>query len=493
MSTLIVRDGPKQTEISFSRGANLLDLLRENGFSVSAPCGGHGRCGKCKVELTQNGATETVTACTAFPEGDCIVSLAESLTDLSWNDVASPAYTASGKTGFGAAVDLGTTTVAVKLYRLSDCAVLGNDSRWNAQKSCGADVITRIDYCMKHADGLAELSRMIRSQIKEMLSALCAENGIAFSELREIVLAGNTVMQHVFAGLSPVSIAAAPFKPLSLFECDVQCRLDGVPVFLLPCVSGYVGGDITAGLLFTGIRERRGKSLFIDVGTNGEMALGDMDGIAACSVASGPAFEGAEISCGMPAAEGAVSAVELTDGGLQYEVIGGGEACGLCGSGLLDLVACLLELGYIDESGCLEENEDGEAVFYLTDKVFITQRDVRQLQLAKAAVAAGIRLLLREGKLDCNELETVYLAGGFGNRLRVESAIRIGMLPSELSGRIIPAGNASLAGAEQVLLMPKARDALRNIQKNCRYIELSADAEFNEAFVEEMTFPEVIE
>ena len=262
-------------------------------------------------------------------------------------------------------------------------------------------------------------------------------------------------------------------------------------VDLVVC-GGYVGGDITAGLLFTGIRDRRGKSLFIDVGTNGEMALGDIDGIAACSVASGPAFEGAEISCGMPAAEGAVSAVELTDGGLQYEVIGGGEACGLCGSGLLDLVACLLELGYIDESGCLEENEDGEAAFYLTDKVFITQRDVRQLQLAKAAVAAGIRLLLREGKLDCKELETVYLAGGFGNRLRVESAIRIGMLPSELSGRIIPAGNASLAGAEQVLLMPKARDALQDIQKNCRYIELSADAEFNEAFVEEMTFPEVI-
>lgn len=492
MSTLIVHNGRKNTEISFTPGRSLLELLRGRGFSVSAPCGGSGRCGKCMVELTENGVTKVVQACSSYPEGDCIVTLPEEHADLSWNDTASAVYSSGGRSGYGAAVDLGTTTVAVKLYRFSDCAVLGSTSEWNVQKSCGGDVITRIDYCMKNPGGLAELSGAIRRQIRNMLSGLCEENGIAYSDISEIFLAGNTVMQHIFAGISPNSIAAAPFTPESLFDDGTEYELDGIAVRLSPCVAGYVGGDITAGLLHSGLSVKSGRSLFIDVGTNGEMALGGKEGFTACAVASGPAFEGAEISCGMPAADGAVYSVELTDEGLQYEVLGGGEAKGICGSGLLDLVACLLDAGIIDESGCLEDDENGEAVFHLTDGVALTQRDIRQLQLAKAAVAAGIRLLLRDNGLKCDDLDALYLAGGFGTRLRAESAMKIGMLPSEMAGRIYPVGNASLAGAEQALLMPEARETLIRIQKNCRYIELSADPGFSEAFVDEMAFPEVI-
>lgn len=492
MSTLIVHSGRINTEISFSSGESLLALLRRCGVSVSAPCGGNGRCGKCVVELTENGVTKNVLACSTFPESDCLVRLQEEHADLSWNDTVSAVYHSQGESGYGAAVDLGTTTVAVKLYSLSDSKALGSASEWNAQKSCGGDVITRIDHCMKNPCGLAELSEAARSQVRGMLSGLCGENGISYSDISEIFLAGNTVMQHIFAGISPISIASAPFTPLSLFEGDREYDLDGVPLRFSPCVAGYVGGDITAGLLHTALFGKSGRSLFIDVGTNGEMALGGSEGFTACAVASGPAFEGAEISCGMPASDGAVFSVELTDGGLEYKVIGGGEAKGLCGSGLLDLVACLLELGIIDESGCIEEDEDGEAIFRLTDRVLLTQRDVRQLQLAKAAVAAGIRLLLSDGGLSFADLDALYLAGGFGNRLRVESAIRIGMLPAEMAGRIFPVGNASLAGAEQALLMPESRDTLLKIQKNCRYIELSTDPDFNEAFVDEMTFSEVI-
>ena len=490
---MIVCKNHKKKPIPITPGKSLLELLRSNDYAINAPCGGHGRCGKCHVELTENGVTKTVLACRTFPETDCMVTLHEEHADLDWNDTAVRTCNANGRSGYGAAVDLGTTTVAVKLYNLTDGKVHGSASQWNAQKSCGGDVITRIDYCMKHTDGLAELSRMIRDQVKEMLNDLCKGNGISYRDITEIVLAGNTVMQHIFAGLSPVSIASAPFTPQSLFDNDTPYELDGVPITFSPCVAGYVGGDITAGLLHTGLYERSGKSLFIDVGTNGEMALGGKDGFTACAVASGPAFEGAEISCGMPAADGAVYAVELTEDGLSYEVLGGGEAKGLCGSGLLDLVACLLELGYIDESGCLVEDENGEAVFHLTDKVFLTQRDIRQLQLAKAAVAAGIRLLLREQKLTCDDLDMLYLAGGFGNRLRVESAVRIGMLPQELSGRIVPVGNAALAGAEQMLLNPDSRKTLQAIKDNCHYIELSTDPDFNDTFVEEMTFPEVIQ
>ena len=493
MSTLIVCKNRKKASIPIVPGKSILELLRTNGYAVNAPCGGHGRCGKCQVELTENGITETVLACKTFPETDCLVMLPDDHADPDWNDTAAPSRSTNGRNGYGAAVDLGTTTVAVKLYRLTDGTALGSASQWNAQKSCGGDVITRIDYCMKHTDGLAELSHMIRDQIRAILTDLCKESGISYRDLTEIVLAGNTVMQHIFTGLSPVSIAAAPFSPQTRFDDGTPYELDGIPVYLSPCVAGYVGGDITAGLLHTGLYERSGKSLFIDVGTNGEMALGGSDGFTACAVASGPAFEGAEISCGMPAADGAVYAVELTENGLRYEVLGGGEAKGLCGSGLLDLVACLLELGYIDESGCLAEDENGEAVFYLTDTVLLTQRDVRQLQLAKAAVAAGICLLLREQNITCNDLDMLYLAGGFGNRLRVESAVKIGMLPRELSGRIVPVGNAALAGAEQALLDPDSRQTLQAIKDNCHYIELSTAPDFNDTFVEEMSFPEVIQ
>ena len=492
MSTLIVSKNRIKRSIPYMPGQGLLDILRSAGYTVNAPCGGHGRCGKCQVGFTENGITKTVLACKTFPEADCLVTLSEEGADLSWNDVVSPTCGANTRSGYGAAVDLGTTTVAVKLFRLADSTALGSASQWNVQKSCGGDVITRIDYCMKQADGLAQLRSMIRRQTKDMLTALCQENGIVYSDMAEIFLVGNTVMQHIFAGLSPVSIASAPFTPQSLFDDGTSCELCGVPVIFSPCVAGYVGGDITAGLLHTGLYERVGKALFIDVGTNGEMALGGSGGFTACAVASGPAFEGAEIACGMPAADGAVCSVELTENGLHYEVLGGGEAQGLCGSGLLDLVACLLDLGYIDESGCLCEDESGEAVFHLTDKVYLTQRDIRQLQLAKAAVAAGIRLLLHQQGLTCDDLDALYLAGGFGNRLRVESAVRIGMLPRELSGKTSPMGNAALAGAQQALLDPDSRKTLQAIKDNCRYMELSTAPDFNDTFVEEMTFPEVL-
>ncbi len=491
MSIITIYNNGEKKECFFAPGANLLELLRGQGFSVDAPCGGHGLCGKCRVLLDRGSGPESVLACGVVPDGDCTVYLSDCSADLSWNSTTESVFTEAGRSGFGAAVDLGTTTVAVSLFDLSDGKRLGSASRWNAQKSFGADVITRIGYCMDNSRGLAVLSEAIRSQISDMLDGLCRENDISPSDIIEIFLAGNTVMQHIFAGISPNSIAAAPYKPASYFD-DGRCfTLGKIPIYFAPCVAGYVGGDITAGLLGTGLHEKPGRSLFIDVGTNGEMALGSPEGFVTCAVASGPAFEGAGISCGMPAANGAINKVWLTDNGLSYEVLGGGEAAGICGSGLLDLAACLLELGYIDESGCLEENEDGDAVFYLTDRVYIDQRDIRQLQLAKAAVAAGIRILTESEGLSFGDIDSLYLAGGFGNRLRPESAVRIGMLPEEMLGRIKTAGNTSLAGAERALLDPISRKTLSDIKSKCRYIELSSHKKFNDRFVDEMTFPEV--
>ncbi len=492
MSILVVLANDKKTTIQFAGSRNLLELLRENGYTISAPCGGDGRCGKCQVKLTEAGIAKTVLACQTMLESDCVVELLDEQPDISWNSTDTYIANYDKRNGYGAAVDLGTTTIAVKLYDLSNGAMLGELSQWNVQKSFGSDVITRIDYCIKNADGLSTLSNLVRNQVKEMLNELCNKNHSSYSNILEIVISGNTVMQHIFCGLSPASIASAPFTPQTLFDENMRYELDGTPVVFSPCIAGYVGGDITAGLLSQKLHEQVGQSLFIDVGTNGEMVLSRDGSFTACAVASGPAFEGAEISCGMPATDGAIYSVELIDDGLKYEVLGNGEAQGLCGSGLLDLVACLLELGYIDESGCLMENESGESVFYLTDRVFLTQRDIRQLQLAKAAVAAGICLLLKKQNIELDDLNALYLAGGFGNRLNVNSAIRIGMLPRQMRGKIVSAGNTSLLGAEQALLNLASRSTLKSIKDNCQYLELSSSNDFNDTFVEEMSFPEVI-
>lgn len=490
MSTIIVCNNYKKTEYSFRPGENLLAFLRARGYTLDAPCGGLGVCGKCRVRIRIGNETQTVLACKTALWEDCTVWLTEDDADLSWNDAEGGSIHSCAREGYGVAVDLGTTTVAVSLHDLQSGQLLGSLSEWNAQRGYGGDVITRIGLCIDRSDGLDTLGDAIRQQIGRMLDSLCRKHGIAKSGVTEAFLAGNTVMQHIFAGVSPASIAAAPFIPATYFDDGTPVVLDGLPFRLAPCVAGYVGGDITAGLLSCDLHTKSGKALFIDVGTNGEMALGGADGFTACAVASGPAFEGAGISCGMPAAFGAINKVELTDDGLTYEVLGGGEPRGICGSGILDLCACLLALGYIDESGCLEEDEDGEAVFYLTDTVYITQRDIRQLQLAKAAVRAGVRLLMQAESVTFNDLDALYLAGGFGNRLRPESAVAIGMLPAEMLGKIIPCGNSSLRGAQQALLDPAAIDALRGIKENCTYLELSSDPNFNECFVEEMSFPE---
>lgn len=327
------------------------------------------------------------------------------------------------------------------------------------------------------------------------------------AQVRELSLAGNTIMQHIFLEMDPASIAVAPYRPMTLFDSVLPVRvpeLPGMDVYLAPCVAGYVGGDITTGLLASGLWEKKGPSLFLDVGTNGEMALGGKGGFLCCSVASGPAFEGAEICCGMLSGPGAIRHVSWDRGGLRLDVVGRGEPCGLCGSGLIDLLAVLLETGVVDETGRLlppeeapeemapylgeDENENG--IFYVTAdrRVYFTAQDVRKLQLAKAAVAAGIEVLLETAQLSASEVETLYIAGGFGGGIDPESAAAIGMIPQELQHRIVSLGNSALAGVGQTVLRPELRNKLLEIQKSCQYLELSGNSAFTDAFVEQMLF-----
>lgn len=497
MSSIEVRASGKVHTVQVNDNETLLAALRKAGFSVPAACGGRGKCGKCRVKL--NGVQRL--ACKVIPTDGDTVELPEAAGGAILTETVDIAAPKAAQSGIAAAVDLGTTTVAVRIYDLENAVELRTLSAWNAQAAYGGDVISRIRYTMDEPDGLHELSALIRRQTEDLILTALADCGRDKAELKSVFLAGNTVMQHIFAGYPVRSIATAPFKPETLFEAPTGDTLLGAEVNFSPCVAGYVGGDITAGLLASKLCSAGGSSLFLDIGTNGEMALVSGGRVSCCAVASGPAFEGAGISCGMPALSGAVSHVRY-DRGFLYDVIGAVEPVGICGSGLIDLAATLLKLGCIDNGGRLLPPElapekvrryirpdgQGNGVFYLTENVYLTAADVRSLQLAKAAVAGGVEVLLARHGIKAGDLSRVCLAGGFGNYIDPKSAMALGMLPEIAPERLHCLGNTSLAGASMAAVDPECRCELRSCAEKCEYIELSGLREFTEAFTDNMTF-----
>ena len=490
--------GEESLNIEPRPGETLLQLLRRAGLPFTAPCGGAGTCGRCRVHLADGDGERELLACQTEAPENGVLTAPEHSGGVILFDSGAPQTPTRGRRGLGAAVDLGTTTLVLEILDLRDGSSKGIASAWNALAPYGADVISRCQYCMEHPEGLRELQARLRRQLDGMRESL----GVKAEELRETVIAGNTVMQHLHAGLSPAGIAVAPFCPVTLFKEDSFEN----GIFYAPCVAGYVGGDITAGLLASGLHRREERSLFLDIGTNGEMALGGRNGFLCCAVASGPAFEGVGIRCGMAGTPGAVSHVRWTDGGPAFTVIGGGEPIGICGSGLIDLLALLCEKRVISASGLLlgpeeapegfapwlGEDENGNGIFYLTEdrRLYLTAKDVRQLQLAKAAVAAGIAVLLKTAGMRVEDVEHLYLAGGFGSFMDVQSAAAIGMLPRALVGKTVLLQNSSLAGARAALLNAECREELAEIQRMCRYLELSGNAEFNREYPEQMYFYE---
>ena len=501
MSRILARQGDRYFELWAEKGEILLEALRRGGLELSAPCGGNGKCGKCRVEIESDGSLERVLSCRYRVAEDISVYLPEH-----WGgsicDRGDKVYIthSPGRSGLGAALDIGTTTLAMELFDLSDGRELGTGSAWNCQAAFGADVISRCQYVMEHE----VLRDGIRAQALSMAAGLAEKAGRAGEPLKELYIAGNTVMEHIFMGLSPAGLAVTPFRAETLFTGGEPVSIEGIQCFASPCAAAYVGGDVMAGLLSSQLWQRDGLNLFLDIGTNGEMALGGSKGFVCCSVASGPAFEGAGIDCGMASMDGAVSDVKWNGQGFDKKVIGGGESGGLCGSGLISLLALLLELGAVDGTGrmlppeeapdklrpWLSEDENGNGCFHLTERVYLSAGDVRQLQLAKAAVAAGIEVLMESMGVKAEEIDRVYIAGGFGSHLDTGAAAAIGMLPGELAEKTEVLGNSALSGAAMALLDVESRARLDEIQAKCRYIELSGNARFNRAFPMHMMFTE---
>lgn len=481
----------QKKNIKVEKGLSLLSAIRAAGDYIQAPCGGKGICGKCKVEVEGVGV---VRACDYYPVGEVAVNLAQPstmqvLTESFWPDPEPvPDILPDHVSGYlGLAVDLGTTTVVVFLEDLRNHRNLGVISFPNPQHAYGADVVSRIQFCREDPDGTKKLNREIIRAVEDAAISLCKKNGFEGHLVGRMAVTGNPTMLHLFKGDNPESIAIYPFTPVFLGEQKFPgaeaglSRLASAEIELLPSISSYVGADIVAGLASVAINPPQGWSLFLDIGTNGEMVLWNGDKIFACATAAGPAFEGARISCGMAGVEGAVCAI----GPDSFETIGGKPPAGLCGSGLVDGVALLLDDGKIDMMGYLEAD-----VLLPSVNLALTPQDIREVQLAKGAIAAGIKVMMHDAGIGAGDIRQVYMAGGFGYALHDWSAGRIGLIPLGLEKRQIRAGNTSGLGARLWLHSDEFRQYTRELSQRIQYVELSDHPEFNEFFMWEMTFPD---
>ena len=412
---------------------------------------------------------------------------------------------------YGIAFDLGTTTVVATLLDLSTGAPVAVDSMLNKQQPFGADVITRISATMMDSGALDELRDLARETLAELAAAVCAAGNVDPRHVYEIAVAGNATMTHIALGIDPEPLGMAPFIMATRLYPEVLAADLGVVAHeraravVFPAFGAYVGGDITAGLLASGMDRDPRLRLFVDIGTNCEIVLGNRDWLLATAAPAGPAFEGAAIRCGMRAAPGAIEVVTMTPSTLELKTIGDVPPEGLCGSGLVDAVTCLVKLGLLDSSGRFVPVDEAvekapgladrltklgaERVFYLTDDVYLSQRDVRELQFAKAAIATGWRILLEEAGLTEADVKQVLLAGSFGSYLSPASAIRIGLVPSVPVQRVVSAGNVAGEGAKMALLSLRERAGGLALLEEVRYVELSDRADFNDRFVDQLSFP----
>ena len=424
------------------------------------------------------------------------------------------------KNSYGIAFDIGTTTVAGYLVDLESGIELSAAAKTNPQVVYGDDVISRVGFAQQNKDGLLKLQKEIVNTLNGIIKETAQRAKISSDNIYKMSIAGNTCMQHLLLGLNPSYIASSPYIPV--IKEDLSIKTKDIPklilkpntnIYMLPNISAYVGADIAAGILATCMWKKEKNILFLDLGTNGEIVLSARGKLWACSTAAGPAFEGARISSGMRAAEGAIDKVKMDHKSFAYSVIKDDKVRGICGSGLIDLIAEMLRLGLINKSGRLTDREGcnaelGEEIrkriikgqkgnkFLLVegketengDPVFLTQKDIREVQLAKAAIFAGIKILLKEVNILPEDIQEILLAGAFGNFIDKESARRIGLIPYLSLKKIKSVGNTAGRGAEIALLSEKMKKVCRDTAREVQYIELSSRSDFQDEFMDAMFF-----
>ena len=583
------------------KGTELLKAVEAAGLSVRFPCGGNGRCGKCKVVFEEgapsptademDGLNETELAqgyrlgCRAKVFEDSLVYLPDTIQgakiltagtarevplnpavtkrcvrvpeptvdDLRSDvtrvldafgversrpmpglpalqslarDMREGGFEVTGVFAFGdpiafepgdtasechgVAFDIGTTTIAAYLLDLNTGKQHSVAAAMNPQARVGDDVISRISYTMQNPSGLAEMQSAVLDEMNGLLDVLCHGAGVSAETIYEATIAGNTCMLHFLLGVDPRHLAMAPYVPVVSRSLYIPARELGLRinelgrVHVLPSIAGYVGADTVGVVLATDLHESGDCTLAVDIGTNGEIVLGSRDRMLACSTAAGPAFEGAHIRHGMRAAPGAIDAVWLDDGEIRFSAIGGEKASGICGSGLLDAISCLMKAGIVDPGGRIVDADKAPEEFpRLRDKlslgeqgnefilasadetsiggpIAVTQKDIREIQLAKGAIAAGIQTLMEKLGVGPDDLDRIVLAGAFGNYVRKESAIRVGVIPSVPLSKVHSVGNAAGEGAKLALISLDARRDADRIAENVEYVELTTDPGFQD-------------
>ena len=473
---------PNKECVLVEHGTTLLQAEIKAGLHPDAPCGGKGTCGKCRVMVDG----QELLACQTVIERDMVVTLSQEKQANILTAGLSTRINADGNHNYVLAFDIGTTTMVAYLLEGRTGAVLANASAINPQTQYGADVISRIQFALE--GGADALQNCIRNAVEQLTRDVKQRAGISEEEIGVAAIVGNTAMHHLLLGIDPKPLVTPPYMP-NVYEA-IELDAEGLlsihgKIRVLPNIAGFVGGDTVGCMVATRFDTLDKLTLMIDIGTNGEMVLGNRQRRIACSTAAGPAFEGAKISCGMRGAVGAVDHVWLENGEVKYHVIGEGAAAGLCGSGLLDLVAVLLDLEIIDESGYLKGSS-----YRLCEAVTLTQKDIREVQLAKAAIRAGIELLAQNLGVATDQIQKVLLAGAFGNYMTPASACRIGMIPSELEACITSIGNAAGEGAKLCAVSEKEFSHSQMLAKNTDFLELASMPEFQDCYVDALEFGE---
>lgn len=498
-ATVRIRLEPLGASFEAPRGASLQDILPPYG--VEFPCGGQAQCKGCRIKVLSGNLPLTPEqeqilspsacaagwrlACRCSAESDLTIELAQWEAVILADDAT---FAITPREGLGIAVDVGTTTLAAQILDLTTGNVLAVRTALNPQAKHGADIMSRIGFAVG-GTGLAVLAGLIREEVGRMVEELLRDSRGKPEALRDIVLVGNTAMHHLFGGIDCIPLSHYPFEPeqdgLQTFSADELGwpAAGGSRIRFLPCLGGFVGSDILAGIIATQLQKSTAPVCLVDLGTNGEIVVAAGGRLLCCSTAAGPAFEGARISMGMRAVTGAIAEVVRDGDRFACKTLGDVSPRGICGSGLVDAAAVLLDLGRVSFRGRIEG--EGKPVV-LAGEVSLTQTDIRELQLAKGAIAAGMKILLRELHLAPGDCRTVHLAGAFGNYVKKSSAHRIGLLPFA-PDVIISSGNTALRGAKRVL----CDDAFsfEDLAGRIEHISLHAHRDFQDIYVDEMSFP----
>ena len=511
---VVVHRGAETKTILVKEGESLLDAFIRQEIYISAPCGGKGRCGKCGIQVL-NGNTwisdedkkiyseEELDAgwrlsCCLYPTEELEVSVSQSDESLfeAVGETENTEESGTEESFYHVAVDIGTTTIAMSLIGGESGKVFRTVTSVNSQRAYGADVISRIQASV---DGKKEeLKKSIQKDLQDSMEKLLKETGVSGEDVGKIVIGGNTTMGHLLMGYDCDTLGVFPFTPVNIDfikgteEILGTDRFGKKEVILLPGISTYVGGDIVSGMYAYDFTEKEDVCMFIDLGTNGEMGIGNKEKILVTSTAAGPAFEGGNITWGMGSVPGAICSVKLEGTETEVKTIRDEAPQGICGTGVVETAAELVREEIVDETGALDEDyfDDGFPLAKTPDgkEIVFTQKDVREIQLAKAAVRAGVETLLLRYGIKKEEVSKVYLAGGFGYKLNTDKAIAIGMIPEEWQDHIVAVGNSSLSGACKYLKDENGDKTIEKLVSISEEVNLSADKEFNEFYMNEMFF-----